>query len=336
MPWPPGASPLLAASQSGSSFARNVSHCLLPSFSQLVYRLQAPPAGATTEMPLPASVFIALPTVTQLLTSGAALNASSSTTACGPPAMNDTGMSRPIAADGTISCSTAGWAVAVAVETVTPTAASTAAHIIRKNTESRFICPLQSCPSPRRPRVVNHIAVIGCAQNGRRRRSPHGDRRRRRCSSVVVSGAIPGWPSRRGHAEHPLDVRLHLLQLLTPVTPAVGTGVREVEHTVLPARGDVLLLEGLVGPHGEPLQELRVEVVALGHTGADVGRGAVTAEHPDAGVVGDQLVDVDHRVVALPGAVRILGAAPHVVGVVAAGVTHGQPDQHRPPALGQV
>ena len=54
-------------------------------------------------MPLPARVFIALPAVTQLLTSGAALNASSRYTACGPPCRKATGMSRPIAADGTIS-----------------------------------------------------------------------------------------------------------------------------------------------------------------------------------------------------------------------------------------
>src|ERR1700736_50413 len=114
MPWPLGASPLLAASQSGSSLARKVSHCLLPSCSQSVYMLQAPPAGAATEMPLPASVFIALPAVTQLLTSGPALKASSSTTMCGPPPENATGMSRPIAAEGTISISTPvalAWAV---------------------------------------------------------------------------------------------------------------------------------------------------------------------------------------------------------------------------------
>src|SRR5271167_3135446 len=106
-PWPPGARPLLAASQSGSSLDRKVSHCLLPSCSQLVYMLYAPPAGAATEIPLPASVFIALPAVTQLLTSGAASKASSRYTACGPPARKATGMSRPIAADGTIRLSTA-------------------------------------------------------------------------------------------------------------------------------------------------------------------------------------------------------------------------------------
>src|SRR5271165_79838 len=83
--WPPGARPRLAASQSGSSLDRKVSHCLLPSCSQLVYMLYAPPAGAATEIPLPARVFIALPAVTQLLTSGPASKASSRYTACGPP-----------------------------------------------------------------------------------------------------------------------------------------------------------------------------------------------------------------------------------------------------------
>ena len=96
---------MLAASQSGSSVDRNVSHCLLPSRSQLVYMLKAPPAGAATEIPLPANVFIALPAVTQLLTSGAALKASSRYTACGPPARKATGMSRPMAAEGTMSVS---------------------------------------------------------------------------------------------------------------------------------------------------------------------------------------------------------------------------------------
>src|SRR6201992_4070471 len=76
-PCPPGARPLLAASQSGSSCERKVSHCLLPSRSQLVYMLNAPPAGAATETPLPARVLKALPAVAQLLTSGAALKASS-------------------------------------------------------------------------------------------------------------------------------------------------------------------------------------------------------------------------------------------------------------------
>ena len=76
--------------------------------------LYAPPAGAATEMPLPASVVNAAPAVTQLLTSGAALNASSRYTACGPPAKNATGMSRPIAADGTCRYSMGGSAFASA------------------------------------------------------------------------------------------------------------------------------------------------------------------------------------------------------------------------------
>ena len=46
--------------------------------------------------------------------------------------------------------------------------------------------------------------------------------------------------------------------------------------------------------------------------------------------------DVDHRVVALPRAVRVLGLAPHVVRLVAAGVAHRHAHQHWPPTLGQV
>src|SRR5258705_5691007 len=82
-------------------------------------------------MPLPARVFIAFPAVTQLLTSGAALNASSSTTMCGPPAWKATGISRPIAADGTISVSTAALAVGAAA--VHSPAASTTVTIARIN-----------------------------------------------------------------------------------------------------------------------------------------------------------------------------------------------------------
>lgn len=49
-----------------------------------------------------ASVLIALLVVTQLCTSGAALNASSRTTMCGPQLWNAKGIPRPIGADGTI------------------------------------------------------------------------------------------------------------------------------------------------------------------------------------------------------------------------------------------
>src|SRR6202034_943215 len=52
-------------------------------------------------MPLPASVLNPLPAVTQLLTSGAALNPSNRYAACRPPARKATGMSRPIDGDGT-------------------------------------------------------------------------------------------------------------------------------------------------------------------------------------------------------------------------------------------
>jgi hypothetical protein len=100
-----GSQTLVGGEPGGSSSARTFSHCLLPSCSQLVYMLHAPPAGAATEMPVPASVLKA-PAPTQLLTSGPALNASSRMTACGPPRLKATGMSRPMAADGTINIST--------------------------------------------------------------------------------------------------------------------------------------------------------------------------------------------------------------------------------------
>src|ERR1700729_3487993 len=52
-------------------------------------------------MPFPARLLNPLPAVTQLLTSGAALNPSNRYAACGPPARKATGMSRPIDGDGT-------------------------------------------------------------------------------------------------------------------------------------------------------------------------------------------------------------------------------------------
>ena len=81
--------------------------------------------------------------------------------------------------------------------------------------------------------------------------------------SVDADSAVAiGVGRLRSGAQHPLDVGLHLLQLRAPVLPAVRTVRREVEHAVLTARGDVLLLERLVRPQGEALEELRVEVVA--------------------------------------------------------------------------
>src|SRR5262249_2876922 len=191
MPWPPGARPLLAAIQSGSSSARKVSHCRLPSCSQLVYMLQAPLAGAATEMPLPASVFIAPPAVTQLLTSGPALNASSSTTMCGPPPMNATGMSRPIAADGTISVSTSALAFgAVAVHNPAASATVKSPRInprIKPALTSHWpVTPAEpAILSP--PEVVNHIPVVGRSRNGDGG-DPLEDRRRRQ---LLLDTAYP-------------------------------------------------------------------------------------------------------------------------------------------------
>src|ERR1700729_3329641 len=188
-PWPPGARPLLAASQSGSSLDRNVSHCLLPSRSQLVYMLKAPPAGAATEIPLPANVFIALPAVTQLLTSGAALKASSRYTACGPPARKATGMSRPIAAEGTMSVSEP----AARAETPCPTAklptVNTAAHSSRSSIDRLLITDLacrsttskETADRPRFRKVANHTALDRTPEtaNGD---DPQGRRRKPCCS----------------------------------------------------------------------------------------------------------------------------------------------------------
>src|SRR5690242_17374335 len=124
-------------------------------------------------------------------------------------------------------------------------------------------------------------------------------------------------------------------QLQTPVRPVVRAALGEVEHAVLTAGGDVVLLERLVRPQREALEELRVEVVACRDaTAVDVGGLAVAAVDPDAGAVGDQSVDVHHRVVALPR--RVARVAPHVLGLVAARVTHRGADQHGPPALGEV
>ena len=153
---------------------------------------------------------------------------------------------------------------------------------------------------------------VGSAGAGTRRRTKRG----------VASG---GWC----RAEHPLQVGFHRLQLLAPVLPAVGAAVGEVEHRVLAAGGEVRVLEGLVGAKGEALEELRVKVVAAEFVGL-----AVAAVHPQPGVVGDELADVDHRVVALPR--RVTGRAPHVLGLVAARVVHRRADECRPPALGQV
>src|SRR5690349_1734110 len=70
------------------------------------------------------------------------------------------------------------------------------------------------------------------------------------------SGAGSGRRRLRRHTEHPLDVGLHRLQLSTPVVPLVRAVGREVEHAVLAARCDVVLLERLVRAEREALEEL--------------------------------------------------------------------------------
>src|ERR1700734_3442686 len=72
-------------------------------------------------MPLPASALNPLPAVTQLLTSGAALNPSNRYAACGPPAKKATGMSRPIDGDGTNRLSKPAAFVMPVEPEITPT-----------------------------------------------------------------------------------------------------------------------------------------------------------------------------------------------------------------------
>src|SRR5271154_7018291 len=112
-------------------------------------------------MPLPPSVFIALPAVTQLLTSGAALNASRRYTEWGPPPIKVTGMSRPIAADGTISDSTLPAALAIAGEPAVAvmfhnTTASRAEQIIRSRFDRVFTSTSFAYDRACNRRTVNH------------------------------------------------------------------------------------------------------------------------------------------------------------------------------------
>src|ERR1700684_4508195 len=94
-------------------------------------------------MPLPARVLNPLPAVTQLLTSGAALNPSSRYAACGPPPKKATGISRPIDGDGTIKLSNPGDFVVpvepdIALTTHHP-AVSAMTQNCRKREEGLFI-----------------------------------------------------------------------------------------------------------------------------------------------------------------------------------------------------
>ena len=119
--------------------------------------------------PCPPRVAIALPAVTQLLTSGAALNASSRTTACGPPPENATGISRPIAADGTISISTSALAVgAMDVPAPQSPAASTTVRIVR-------ITPRINCPISRSSSLPPREKSITPARRGAAKMTDGGD-----------------------------------------------------------------------------------------------------------------------------------------------------------------
>src|SRR5262245_57506815 len=166
-----------------------------------------------------------------------------------------------MAADGTISISTSALAIgAVAVHSprVSTTVKSPRIH-------PRITPPHVPLPWPRR-KVVNHTTATGRFQNGRRRRPPGGSPPPTKLTYLLAAGRCRRGlrtRCRRGRlgrrAQHPLDVGLHLLQLSTPVGPVVHAVGREVEHTVLTARGDVLLLERLVRAAGEALKELDVE-----------------------------------------------------------------------------
>ena len=112
----------------------------------------------------------------------------------------------------------------------------------------------------------------------------------------------------------------------------MGAGGRKVEHGIAAARGQILLLELLVGVQGDVLQiaggELHAEIRIL--RTVQVGGGTGTAVDPHRGAVGHQSADVDHRVVAFPGGV-VLGP-PHIGGAEPSGVTHRDVDQDRPQA----
>src|SRR5258707_13185000 len=86
----------------------------------------------------------------------------------------------------------------------------------------------------------------------------------RTTASGATSSASTGRETcrsrRRCRAEHALDVRLHGLQLATPVTPAVRTGGREVEHPVAAPRPRVGGLGILVGGDRQARQGLRLEL----------------------------------------------------------------------------
>src|SRR5262245_43991599 len=110
----------------------------------------------------------------------------------------------------------------------------------------------------------------------------------------------PRVSGRRRSAQHPLDIRLHGLQLATPVAPAVGAVGREVEHPVAASGPRVRRLEVLVGADRQALQELRGNL-RVAQSGIEIRGIAVAAVYPDPGAVGHQPPDLQHGVVTLPG-----------------------------------
>src|SRR6201995_4928022 len=204
-------------------------------------------------MPLPARMLNPLPAVTQLLTSGAALNPSNRYAACGPPARKAIGMSRPIDGDGTIRLSKpAAFVVPVEVEMM-----ATASH------------PTSSAIAERRRKLIDtlfiHASLVHRSHWGELRdepstvdlleMAPHPRRALRR--RIVADGGdlvdenqnhrvLSGRRSRRRrrHGSHRRNVLLF------------GPGRDDVVHELR-----VLLTEGL----GETVRgSLQVGVYAFG------------------------------------------------------------------------
>src|SRR4030081_1452977 len=103
-------------------------------------------------------------------------------------------------------------------------------------------------------------------------------------SGIKVLSAAPG-----GSTQGVLQVTLHRVELGSPVLPAVGSVGGEVEQGVVAASCVVGVLELLVDADHE---------VALKEGSRQIGtaqfvRSPVAAVHPEPGVIGDELADVD-------------------------------------------
>src|SRR5271165_6407679 len=91
------------------------------------------------------------------------------------------------------------------------------------------------------------------------------------CAVIKPAAACSG-------AQCALQVRLHRVQLRTPVCPVVRAVGGEVEHRVVTAGRDVSVLEGDVAAVDQILQELGRDVGA-----PQIRRGAVAAVDPEPG-----------------------------------------------------